>query len=499
MIWRLIVLALLLLASTPPAIAADLRSGWYAAEPQQFVQRRQGREVLTGLDIEIVNAIAARPGHEVSFTRVAFPALMQQLAQGEVDLVTGILATAERGAAGRFTRPYRDDINVLITRRGEESRLPAPDAASLLAALRQDRGFRLGTRAGFSYVDPALDAFLADPAEVLRIRPGLDDAQNLRRLLNGEIDGFLAERLSIALLIAQTGARPTVAEAALRLPVPLHLMFAHSVPEATVAAFDRAIGELQAQGRLAAIAGQFRGPVLLALTLGSDWLYVLEVVGTGKSALAGYMAARISQFSLFGALVLATISSSGGGVLRDLMLDRHPIGIMAGQLKMLLIVAVVAGAYAIGQLWAWLRGRALLAFILAQWLVWLRRRNLPNLAFETVDAIGLGLLTATGVAVTFGMGVAPLWLWGAVMGTLTGAGAGIMRDVVRGGGVQNLRDGLYAEVALVWSLALSLYLTWRSPVIEQEEMVAVVIVTIIGVAATRMAVVVFGWRPPRLP
>jgi polar amino acid transport system substrate-binding protein len=498
MIRRLLAL-LLLLAGTLPATAAELRSGWYAGEPQQFVQRRDGRERLTGVDIEMVHAIATRAGHSVRFAPMAYPDLLRQVTRNEIELATGIADTAERRAAGQFSRAYRHDINVLIMRRGEAARLPAADAPALLRGLIADPAFRLGVRAGFSYVDPALDAFLATPEQAGRIRTAPDSATNLQRLLAGEIDGFLDERLSIALLIGQSGARPFVKEAPFRLAVPLHLMFAPGVPETTVQAFDRAIAALEEEGRLGAIAGRFRAPVLLAITLGSEWLFIFEVMGTGNSALAGYLAARLSQFSLFGALVLATINGSGGGVLRDLMLGRQPIGFMASPLKMFIILGTVAAAYAVGQIWNLLRGRLLLAFTLAQGFAWVRRRQLHNFTFEVVDAVALGLLTATGVAVTFGMAATPLWLWGSVMGTLTGAGAGIMRDVVRGGGVRNLRDGLYAEVALAWSLALSLYLGWRSPVIEEQEMVTVVIVTIIGVAATRMAVVIFGWRPLRLP
>lgn len=496
---RWLLAALLVLAGLAPAGAAELRSGWYAGEPQQFLQRRDGRERLTGVDIEMVHAIAARAGHSVRFAPMAYPELMRQVTRNELDLATGIADTAERRAAGQFSRAYRQDTNVLILRRGEAARMPAADAPALLRGLLADPAFRLGVRSGFSYVDPALDAFIADPAQAGRVRGAGDSATNLQRLLAGEIDGFLAERLSIAMLIGQSGARPLVREAPLRIRVPLHLMFAPAVPQSTVQAFDAAIEALEAEGRLAAIAGRFRAPVLLSMTLGSDWLFIFEVLGTGNSALAGYLAARISQFSLFGALVLATINGSGGGVLRDLMLGRQPIGFMVSPLKMLIILGVVVAAYAVGQVWALLRGRVLLAFTLAQGFAWVRRRQLHNFAFEVVDAVALGLLTATGVAVTFGMGASPLWVWGSAMGTLTGAGAGIMRDVVRGGGVRNLRDGLYAEIALAWSLALSLYLGWRSPVIEEDEMVAVVLVTIIGVATTRMAVVIFGWRPLRLP
>lgn len=491
---RWLLLALCLFAASP-AQAAPLRSGWYAGEPQQFL--RQGE--LTGLDIEMVRAIAARAGHEIRFEPMPYPALIRGVAAGSIDLATGIAATEERSAMGRLSQPYRQDTNVLVVRRGEEARMPASGAAALVAGLRVDAGFRLGTRAGFSYVDPGLDAFLADAAQAARIRPAENDAQNLRRLLAGEIDGFLAERLSVALLIAQSGARPAVAEAALRLAVPLHLMFAPATPEPTLAAFDAAIAALAAEGALDRIAARFRAPVLLALTLGSDWLVVIELLGIAAGALAGYLAARQSQFSLFGALALGTIGALGGGVVRDLIVARQPIAMVANPLYLLLVSGTVVGAYALGRGWAALRGRAVLAFSLAQTLAWLQRRDLHNLAFEAVDAAALGLFTATGVAVALGMDVAPLWLWGPILGVLTGAGGGILRDIVRGSGLRTLRDSLYAEVALAWALALSLYLMWRSHAIEQEEMLALIVATIAGTAATRMAVVLLRLRPPGLP
>jgi len=89
MIRRLLAL-LLLLAGTLPATAAELRSGWYAGEPQQFVQRRDGRERLTGVDIEMVHAIA-RPGDfvvclgagNITQWAAALPAELQKLQAGQ--------------------------------------------------------------------------------------------------------------------------------------------------------------------------------------------------------------------------------------------------------------------------------------------------------------------------------------------------------------------------------------------------------------------------------
>jgi polar amino acid transport system substrate-binding protein len=494
---RLVALLLLLAV---PAGAQTLRAGWYADEPQQFLQRREGQERLTGLDIEKVRAIAQRAGRAVAFERVEYPDLMSAVAGGTRDLATGIAPTPERAAQGRLSRAYRHDMDVLIVRRGESRRMPGEDSTALLGVLAADPRLRLGVRAGFTYIVPALDAFIADPANAARVRPAMSDAENLHRLLAGEIDGFIAERLSIALLISRSGARHLVEEAPFRLPVPLHLMFSRSVPEETIAAFDAAIESLTADGSFGRIAAGFRLPVLLALTLGSDWFLVLEIIGTIGAALAGYLAARQDRYSLFGAVVLAVVTGTSAGILRDLLVDRHPIGVMRTPLYLLVVFGTVATAFLLGHLWAALRGRAVVAFTLALGIIWVRRRRLDLLLYETADAVSLSAFAVVGVAVPFGLGVHPLWLWGPILGTLTGAGSGILRDVIRGGGrIANLSTSLYAEIALFWSVLLSLYFTWRHGDIEQPEMIAVVAVAVFGGIAMRLAVVRFGWRPLQLP
>jgi len=116
------------------------------------------------------------------------------------------------------------------------------------------------------------------------------------------------------------------------------------------------------------------------------------------------------------------------------------------------------------------------------------------------DALALSSFMVVGVAIAVGFGVEPLWLWGPILGTLTGAGGGILRDIVRGRGeIPNLRSSFYCEIALVWALALSLYLGERSGVIEAGEMLLAVAIAVIGGATTRLAVVAFAIRPPQLP
>ncbi len=484
MLHRLWLWALCVCGVIGPAQAApSLTMGWYAVAPFQA----EGPNGVTGLDIEMVRAIAARTGHGLTFTRTTWPELMRDVAAGRRDLASGVAWTAERAAAGRLSRAYRQDINVLIQRRGGGPAIR--DAAGLLAHLRAS-DFRMGVIQGFSYGDPMLDAWLAEPGHEGRIRRSGDDATNLRLLLAGEIDGFLAERITAATLVAASPEPRAVEEnAELRIPIPLHLMFSPAVPAATAAAFDAAILALVADGTLDRIAARFRAPVLLGLTLNSPWFLVMEVIGTLAAALAGYLAARAGRYSLFGALILALATAVGGGILRDLLVGRHPIGVMSSPIYLQLVLGTVLLAYLLGRL-----GGAMprLSRMMTGGGPWRER------LFDLADAIGLAAFAVVGVAVAVGTSATPLWLWGPLLGAITGAGGGIIRDIIRGGGdVPNLKTGFYGEVALIWSIFLSAWLEWRSPVIEAEEVLVAVLVTVGGGVFTRMALL--RMRAPGLP
>ncbi|MBU8537561.1 TRIC cation channel family protein [Falsiroseomonas tokyonensis] len=495
---------LILLAGAPlflagPALAQPgpvLRAGWYASEPQQY--QRNG--ALTGLDIEMVQALARHAGHALRWTQHGYLPLLEDVAAGRMDLFTGIATTEARQQTYALSRPYRFDTNVLIMRRGEAAALRFTDAAGLAAHLQANGRFRLGVRAGYSYFDAALDQVIAQPPDPGQVRAADDDATNLRRLLAGEIDGFLAERLSVALAITELRLGQAVEEQAMRHRIPLHLAFSRATtPAATVAAFDEAILALRADGTLDQIAARFRFPLLLSKTLDSDWFRTLQVLGTLAAALAGTLAARLSGWSLFGAFVLAGVTAAAGGVLRDLLVGRFPIGIAQDPLFLKLIFGTVIFCWAVTHLWGLLRGRLILAFWVAQLAVAMRRRRIDRWLFDAADALGLAASTVLGVAVAFGMRAEPFWLWGPMLGTITGAGGGILRDVLRGGGnIPNLKTGFYGEVALIWALALSAYLMARKAEIELDEVIVVVVAAVIGAVLTRIAALALDWRPPRL-
>src|SRR5262249_55763627 len=122
----------------------------------------------------------------------------------------------------------------------------------------------------------------------------------------------------------------------------------------------------------------------------------------------------------------------------------------------------------------------------------------PRIALEVSDALGLAAFTVIGVVVAVRTGAEPLWLWGPLAAALSGAGGGILRDLLRSG-YENpaLRTSFYAEVCVLWGLLLTLAIIHFLRADEPALVRVTIFVTVLGAFATRMAVVVYGIRSPR--
>jgi polar amino acid transport system substrate-binding protein len=88
---------------------------------------------------------------------------------------------------------------------------------------------------------------------------------------------------------------------------------------------------------------------------------------------------------------------------------------------------------------------------------------------------------------------------GPLLGALTGAGGGIIRDVIRADAHNpGLKGTFYAEVAVIWGLIFSLFLMWFANSLEYHpsHITLAVTATILGGLATRMAVFHFKTKSP---
>ena len=153
-------------------------------------------------------------------------------------------------------------------------------------------------------------------------------------------------------------------------------------------------------------------------------LYYMEMVGVAVFAASGALAARGRGLDLLGVIVVAAITAIGGGTLRDLLLDRHPIFWITDTRYLLVIT-----------------GAALLT------VAWARVRSPPLTALLVADALGLALFALSGAQLAEAARVPPLIV--VMMGTMTGVAGGILRDVITAQVPLILRREIYATAAIV--------------------------------------------------
>jgi len=105
----------------------------------------------------------------------------------------------------------------------------------------------------------------------------------------------------------------------------------------------------------------------------------------------------------------------------------------------------------------------------------------------------------TGVVVGLATQSEPLLLWGPILAAITAAGGGILRDVVRSDpNVPFIKGELYPEIAFLWGAILSGYMIWQTRQLNADEIALGIVVTFLGAFLTRMAVIHFGIRSPRM-
>jgi polar amino acid transport system substrate-binding protein len=231
-------------------------------------------------------------------------------------------------------------------------------------------------------------------------------------------------------------------------------------------------------------------PALINQTLDSEWFRFLFFIGTVAFALSGVVCAYAGRYTLFGALILASLPAVGGGVVRDLLLQRNPLGIVRTPEALLTVFGTVMAGMVVIRFMSCVPSDLLSKYLQS-------RPRLGAQLIEVFDAIGLAAFTVVGVVVVLDTSAQPLWLWGPIAAVLTSSFGGLMRDLFRQDRViANLRGELYPEIAVVWGLALAIFLEWEGGRLNPDEIRLGVIVTILGAFLSRIAAIardMKGW------
>jgi len=155
---------------------------------------------------------------------------------------------------------------------------------------------------------------------------------------------------------------------------------------------------------------------------------ILDLLGTFAFAITGAVKAAKHELDWFGALVLALITGTGGGLIRDALLGNHPP--LALNKPLYSIVCISAGIIVIA---------AQKKITSSLWLL-----------VMIIDAIGLGVFTAIGAMVAENAGAGGVAI--VSLTVLTAVGGGMLRDILVGEIPQVLKSDFYATAALIGGL-----------------------------------------------
>ena len=169
----------------------------------------------------------------------------------------------------------------------------------------------------------------------------------------------------------------------------------------------------------------------------------IEIMAILVGAFSGFIEARRKRMDPVGIFTVAFITAFGGGTLRDILLDRRPL------------------------FWVIHQEYAILIFVLALVaapLIRSLRRFISERMIIIADAIGLGLFSIVGVAVSLSAGM-PLFI-ASMMGVITGIFGGVLRDIVCNEVPMVFRDGRpYAVCSFIGCWA---YLVMKKTGFPQE-------------------------------
>jgi uncharacterized membrane protein YeiH len=153
-------------------------------------------------------------------------------------------------------------------------------------------------------------------------------------------------------------------------------------------------------------------------------LYVFDLVGVAVFAISGALAAGRRRLDLVGVVVAAAVTAVGGGTIRDLLLDRHPIFWLADARYVLVILAAAVAT-----------------------MLYVRWARVPRATLDVADALGLALFSVTGAQVAERAGMPAVAC--VLLGAVTGAAGGVIRDMLLAQVPQVLQRGsLYATAAI---------------------------------------------------
>jgi uncharacterized membrane protein YeiH len=195
---------------------------------------------------------------------------------------------------------------------------------------------------------------------------------------------------------------------------------------------------------------------------------LIDYVGVAVFAVSGALAAARRHLDVLGVVVVATVTAIGGGTVRDLLMNRHPVFWVANPGYLYVILGAALGT-----------------------MLYTRRFQPPDRALALADALGLAFFTVSGAQIAEGRGLAGVVV--VLMGAMTGVAGGVLRDILCAEIPLILRKGqIYATASI---LGACVYLALQAVVNRDIAALA----AMASIATLRIGAILFNWTLPVFP
>ncbi|MGP5338002.1 MULTISPECIES: trimeric intracellular cation channel family protein [Psychrobacter] len=196
-------------------------------------------------------------------------------------------------------------------------------------------------------------------------------------------------------------------------------------------------------------------------------LYLLDMVGVIACAIAGTLLAQHKGFDIAGCILVSMVNAIGGGTLRDMALDRHPLFWMT-DLNYVIVITVTS--------------------LILQ--IFFHLYHKIDKALKFFDAIGLAAFSVIGFKVALAQDVSPVIA--VMMGVWTAIIGGLLRDIICNEIPLLLQREIYITASIAGSVTYLALDYWGVDAVTNEFMMLFIIF------AVRMLALKFDWHLPSI-
>ncbi len=147
-------------------------------------------------------------------------------------------------------------------------------------------------------------------------------------------------------------------------------------------------------------------------------LLILNMIGTVAFAISGALTAVKKRMDILGVMILGMVTATGGGMIRDIVLGIAPPQVFRDPVYALSALLVSAAIFVI---------------------IYFRVRGYQEISgahfqkeLMIADTLGLGVFTVIGVRAAFENNMELNYFLPVFLGTITGVGGGLLRDMMAG-------------------------------------------------------------------